>query len=193
MKATTLPPLQRRAAQAQPRNPPQIADAQRYAWFRLHIKLAPNHGPLALLIELPVSSNASFSLDSTGPSPDIYANGRHIQPEGPHGNAPQHYQLISRIYDLNVPANETSLTLAVRIYYIAFGYGAYTTFFANRTLYLGNPGDLARELNLWSNRSLFERLPRLIYSVLLAILAALPVRALSHAERPYGISLAGPA
>ena len=146
-------------------------DAQRYAWFRLHIKLAPNHGPVALLIELPVSANASFSLDSTGNNPDIYANGRPIQPEGPHGNAPERYQLISRIYNLDVPASETSLTLAVRIYYTAFGYGAYTTFFANRTFYLGNPGDLARELNLWSNRSLFERLPRLIYSVLLAVLA----------------------
>lgn len=146
-------------------------DAQRYAWFRLHVKLAPNHGPVALLIELPVSTNASFGLGSTGPSPDVYANGIHIQPEGPHGNAPQHYQLISRIYDLNVPANQTSLTLVIRIYYTAFGYGAYTTFFANRTLYLGNPDDLARELNLWSNRSLFERLPRLIYSILLAVLA----------------------
>src|SRR5208337_3374864 len=96
---------------------------------------------------------------------------QHIQPEGPHGDAPQHYQLISRIYDLNVPANETSLTLVVRVIDIEFGYGAYTTFFANRTFYLGNPGDLARELNLWSNRLLFERLPRLIYSVLLALLA----------------------
>ncbi len=151
--------------------PSPNADAQRYAWFRLHIKLAPNHGPIALLIELPVSSNASFSLDSTGNSPDIYANGRPIQPEGPHGDAPQRYQLISRIYDLNVPANETALTLVVRIHYIAFGYGAYTTFFASRTFFLGNPDDLARELNLWSNRLLFERLPRLIYSVLLAILA----------------------
>jgi hypothetical protein len=152
-------------------NPSTTTSAQPYAWFRLHIKLAPNHGPIALLIELPVSANASFSLDSTGNNPDVYANGRHIQPEGPHGNAPQRYQLISRIYDLNVPANETSLTLAVRIHYTAFGYGAYTTFFANRTFYLGNPGDLERELNLWSNRLLFEHLPRLIYSVLLAILA----------------------
>ena len=152
-------------------NPVTKTTAQRYAWFRLHIKLAPNHGPVALLIELPVSTNTSFGLGSTGPSPDIYANGRHIQPQGPHGDAPQRYQLISRIYDLNVPADETSLTLVVRIYYTAFGYGAYTSFFANRTFYLGNPGDLARELNLWSNRSLFERLPRLIYSVLLAILA----------------------
>ena len=114
-------------------NPATKAGSQRYAWFRLHIKLAPNHGPVALLIELPVSTNTSFGLGSTGPSPDIYANGRHIQPEGPHGDAPQHYQLISRIYNLNVPPNQTSLTLVVRIYYTAFGYGAYTTFFANRT------------------------------------------------------------
>ena len=98
---------------------------------------------------------------------------------------PQHYQLISRIYNLNVPANETSLTLAVRIYYRAFGYGAYTSFFANRTLYLGNPGDLARELNLWSNRSLFERLPRLIYSILLAILAIFLFALYLVAKRPH--------
>lgn len=143
----------------------------RFAWFRLHVKLAPNHGPLALLIELPVTSNASISFGTTGPSPDVYVDGRRIQPDGPHGAEPQHYQLISRIYNLNVPANETSLTLAVRIYYVSFGYGAYTSFFANHTLYLGNQSDLARELNLWQNRSLFERLPRLIYCVLLAALA----------------------
>ena len=152
-------------------HPAPRIDARRYAWFRLHIQLAPHHGPLALLIELPVSSNATVNLGSTGPAPDVYANGVHIQPEGPHGDAPQHYQLISRIYNLNVPPSETSLILVVRVLNISFGYGAYTTFFANRTLYLGNPGDLDRELNLWSNRSLFERLPRLIYSVLLVVLA----------------------
>ncbi len=166
----SAPPLQ--SGSGSTAKPATNPNAQRYAWFRLHIKLPPHHGPLALLIELPVSSNASITVSAIDLSPDVYADGRHIQPEGPHGNAPQHYQLISRIYDLNVPANETSLTLAVRIYYIAFGYGAYNNFFANRTFYLGNPGDLARELNLWSNRSLFERLPRLICSILLAILAA---------------------
>jgi hypothetical protein len=162
---------QAQSGSGSPVKPVTDAGAQRYAWFRLHIKLAPNHGPVALLIELPVSTNTSFGLDSTGYSPDIYANGRLIQPEGPHGDAPQKFQLISRIYDLNVPADEASLTLVVRIYYTAFGSGAYTTFFANRTFYLGNPGELERELNLWSNRSLFERLPRLIYSVLLSLLA----------------------
>jgi phosphoserine phosphatase RsbU/P len=165
----SAPPVQ--SGSASTAKPATNAGSQPYAWFRLHIKLAPNHGPVALLIELPVSPNTSFGLGSTGPSPDIYANGHHIQPEGPHGDDPQRYQPISRIYDLNVPANETSLTLVVRVFYRSTGYGAYTTFFANRTLYLGNPSDLARELNLWSNRSLFERLPRLIYCVLLAILA----------------------
>ena len=37
--------------------------------------------------------------------------------------------------------------------------------------YLGNSGELDRELNLTSDRSLFERLLNLIYSVLLAVLA----------------------
>ena len=144
---------------------------RRYAWFRLHIKLAVGHGPLALLIQLPVSTNTSFEIDTGGPSADVFSDGALIQPEGPHADAPQRYQRISRIYNLNVPAAETSLTLAVRVPYIAFGYDAYTSFFSNRTLYLGNHDDLARQLTLWSNQNLFERLPRLVYSVLLVVLA----------------------
>ena len=35
----------------------------------------------------------------------------------------------------------------------------------------GNPSDLERYVTLWSNRNLFERLPRLVYSVLLVVLA----------------------
>ncbi len=108
---------------------------------------------------------------SPGLSPEVFANGRQVQPDGPHGSAPQHYQQISRIYNLNLAPSETSLTLVVRTIYIPFGYGAYTGFFANRTLSLGNLSDLQRELNLWSNRNLLDRLPRLVYSVLLAVLA----------------------
>ena len=154
-----------------PETPPHRRGSRRFAWFRLHIKLAPHHERLALLIKLPISANTSFGFGATGPSPDIYANGIHIQPEGPHGDVPEHYQLISRIYNLDIPPDETSLVLAVRIHYIPFGYGAYNSFFSNRTLYLGSPSDLERELRLWQNRSLFERLPRLIYSILLAVLA----------------------
>ena len=145
--------------------------SRRYVWFRLHIQLAPNHGPLALLIELPIAENISFGLSTPSISPDVFVDGRQIQPEGPNGSAAQHYQQISRIYNLNVAPSDTSLTLAVRTIYIPFGYGSYTTFFANRTFSLGNPSDLQRELNLWSNRNLFERLPRLVYSVLLVVLA----------------------
>ena len=170
----------------EPEAPPHRRASRRYAWFRLHIKLAPHHGHLALLIELPVSTNTSFGFGATGPSPDVYANGSPIQPEGPHGDMPEHYQLISRIYNLDIPPDETSLVLAVRIHYIPFGYGAYNNFFSNRALYLGSPSDLERELNLWQNRSLFERLPRLIYSILLAVLAvflfALYLAQKGHAE-----------
>ena len=55
---------------------------QRYAWFRLHIKLAPNHGPLSLLIELPVSQNSSMSFGSTGPGVDVFANGKQVNAGG---------------------------------------------------------------------------------------------------------------
>ncbi len=141
-------------------------------WFRAHIKLAPNHGPISLLIQLPVSQNASVSVGNQGPSVDVYANGREIHPEGPGGDDPSHYQLISRVYTLNIPPSETSLTLVAKTLYIPFGFAAYTSFFANRTLILGRPDDLNRNLELWSVHSLFERLPRIINAILLLVLGA---------------------
>jgi sigma-B regulation protein RsbU (phosphoserine phosphatase) len=144
---------------------------RRFAWFRLHIRLAPDHGPLSLLIELPVSQNTSLGISSTGPVEDVFANGKAIRPEGPHGDAPQHYQQISRVYGLQIDPSETSLTLAIRTPYFPFGYNSYTSYFANRQLELGSPTDLDRTLDLWSANNLFERLPRLVDSVLLAVLA----------------------
>ena len=154
-----------------PAVPAPVAPARRYAWFRLHVQLGPHHGPLALLIELPISHGASLELGSPGLSPTLFVNGKQVQPEGPHGDAPDEYQPISRLYNLNLDSSVTSLTLVVRVIYTAFGTDAYTGFFANHTLTLGNPGDLERQLNLWSDRSLFERLLNLIYSVLLGVLA----------------------
>lgn len=151
--------------------PTPATAARRYAWFRLHIELAPHHGPLALLIELPVSHGTAIELSSPGLSPALFVNGQQVRPEGSHGDTPDEYEPISRLYNLNLDPSVTSLTLVVRVIYTAFGNDAYTGFFANRSLLLGNPGDLQRELNLWSDRSLFERLLNLIYSVLLAVLA----------------------
>ena len=142
-----------------------------WAWFRIHVKLAPNHGPIALLVNLPVSQAASMSMGTQGPGIDVFADGQQIQPEGPHGDAPQHYQEISRIYKLNIAPSKTEFVLAVRSIYVPFGLGAYTSFFANRTLSLGNPDDLGRSLELWSVRGLFEHLPRLINAILLLVLA----------------------
>ncbi len=143
---------------------------QRYAWFRLHIQLAPNHGPLSLLVDLPVSQNTSLGIGTTSPV-DVFVNGKLINPEGPHGNAPQHYQQISRLYDLNLAPVDTSLVLVVRTLYVPFGLSSYTSFFSNRTLYLGDRDDLNRVLQIWTARSLFERLPRLVDSILLLVLA----------------------
>ena len=143
----------------------------KYAWFRLHLKLSSNHGPIALLIELPVTQSTAPNLANTGPGADVFANGKLILPEGPHPGETFKFQQISRLYNLDIPANETSLTLAVRTLYISTGLSGYTNFFYNRTFDLGNPMDLNRELELWSVRTLFERLPRLVIAILLLFLS----------------------
>jgi len=145
----------------------------KFAWFRLHLKLAPNHGPVSLLIELPVtqSTPGNLNLSNTGPGADVYANGRLILPEGPHPDDTGNYQQISRIYNLNVPSAETSLVLSIRTLYIPFGLSGYTNFFFNRTFRLGHPNDLEKSLELWSVRTLFERLPRLVIAILLLFLS----------------------
>jgi hypothetical protein len=118
---------------------------------------------------LPVSKNATMGIYSLGA--EVFANGKLIQPEGPHGDDPQRYQEISRIYDLKLDPSVTDLTLAVRTTYLPFGFGAYTSFFASRRFRLGNREELDRSLELWSVHGLFERLPRLVYSILLIVLA----------------------
>ena len=143
----------------------------KYAWFRLHLKLAPNHGPISLLIELPVTQSTSMNISNTGPGADIFANGKLILPMGPHPADTFKYQQISRLYNLNIPPNEASLVLAVRTLDIRFGLTGYTNFFYNRTFRLGGPEDLGRVLELWTVRTLFERLPRLIIAVLLLFLS----------------------
>jgi hypothetical protein len=159
---------------------------QLYAWFRLHIRLAPNHGPVALLIELPVSQNTAFG-STSGLNVDVFANGKLILPEGAHGEHAQRYQTISRIYNLNVDPSDPTLVLAVRSLYISGGPASYATFFSTRTFSLGSRSDLARELILWRDRSLFERIPRLIYCVLLIVLSAflLALYYAQHGHREY--------
>jgi Stage II sporulation protein E (SpoIIE) len=148
----------------------QYQHQRRYAWFRLHVKLPAHHGPLALLIELPVSQNTSMEVGSPSWGVDVFANGRQIEPEGPHAADPRRYQQISRIYDLGLKPDETSLTLVLRTLYIPLGFDAYTSFFAGRTVKLGYAPDLKNELAVWSAQELFERLPRLVDAILLVIL-----------------------
>ncbi len=159
------------AASAPPASEPRRGPHRRYAWFRLHLKLAPNHGPIALLIDMPVTQSSTIEVSTSGPGVTVFANGQQVQPEGPNGADPQRYQTISRMYDLKVPPDQTSLVLVVRTLYIPFGFNAYTNFFATRTLRLGEPRDLESRLLVWRNRMLFERLPQLVYSLVLVVLA----------------------
>ena len=148
-----------------------LGNGRRYVWFRHHLRLAPNHGPVSLLIELPVTQNATLTLGASGPGLMVFANGKLIRAEGPHGEATFRYQQISRLYNLGLKPSETSVVLAIRTLYIPFGYYAYTNFFVNRTIKIGDPDDLQREWDLWFHYSLFERLPRLVNAVLLTVLA----------------------
>jgi sigma-B regulation protein RsbU (phosphoserine phosphatase) len=144
-----------------------------FVWFRLHIKLAPNHGPVALLIEVPVKVSASPSgIGNLSSDAVIFANGREVRPDGPNSETPERYQSISRIYSLQVPAEQTDLVLAIRTLHIPLGLTAYTHFFASRSLMLGSPESLGRSVELWRNHSIFERLPKLVNSILLVVLAA---------------------
>jgi hypothetical protein len=159
-----------------PHTPPDEAGPPKghqrpFAWFRLHVKLAPNHGPVSLLMLLPVSLNTSMNVGSQALSVDVFANGKPIEPQGPNADNPERFQQISRIYNLNIPPSETSVTLVIRTIFVPFGMAAYTNFFSTRTLRFGNPDDLNRELELWSNRTLFERIPRLVNAILLTVLA----------------------
>src|ERR1700676_208896 len=115
-------------ADGTPARPPEQPKGHHrpFVWFRVHVKLAPNHGPISLLIQLPVSQSASMSGNNQGPAVDVFANGKEIHPEGPGGDGAGNYQAISRIYNLNVAPGETDLTLVLRTLYIPFGFGAYT-------------------------------------------------------------------
>ncbi len=154
----------RAAAQHRPHGHP-------FAWFRIHIHLPPSHGKLVLLVKLPVTRSGSGPLGSQSVGMDLFVNGQLVVPEGPNGATPEAYQQISRIYPIDIPDNQTSLTLAARIPFVSFGLDAYTGFFAHRTFFLGDRDDLRSHLDLWQHAVLFERLPALIDSSLKVLLA----------------------
>ena len=118
-------------------DPDVKARDDKYAWFRLHVRLAQNHGPVALLIELPVTQSAGMSLSTTGPAPEVFVNGKLVLPGGPHPDDQSEYAQISRLYKLDIPPEQTSMVLAVRTWYVPFGLKGYTNFFDRRTFRLG--------------------------------------------------------
>ncbi len=141
-----------------------------FAWFRLHIQLPAQHGPLVLLVRVPVTRNTQISV-STTVGMELFVNGKLVPPEGRVGATPETYQQISRIYPVNIPAGQTTLVLAARIPFANFGTDAYTSFFAHRTFVLGERQDLVNHLDLWNHAMLFERIPSLVDAGLKLLLA----------------------
>ena len=141
-----------------------------YAWFRLHIALPAGHPPVVLYVRIPVSRSAQISFsDAVGM--ELFADGKLALPEGLNGPTPDTFQQTSRIYPLNIPPSQTNLVLAIRIPFRAFGLDAYTGFFAHRTFFLGEGGDLRDHLDLWRHGMLFERIPTLVDCGLKLLLA----------------------
>ncbi len=143
----------------------------KYSWYRIHVKLPPNHGRLALLMQLPVSQTMGMAAVTSNINADLYVNGKLVMPEGPHGDMTGRYQQISRIYNLDLAPDATEATIALRTLFIPFGPWAYNNFFAHRKFVLGKHDDLEASLRVWQDRNLFERFPRLVYSIMLVVLA----------------------
>jgi hypothetical protein len=141
-----------------------------FAWFRLHVELPAHHGPLVLLVRVPVSRNTQISVSSTV-GMELFINGKLVPPEGRVGATPETYQQISRIYPIDIPSGQTSVVIAARIPFVSFGVDAYTSFFAHRTFLLGERADLISHLDLWNHAMLFERIPSLVDAGLKLLLA----------------------
>jgi hypothetical protein len=123
------------------------------------------------MMQLPVSQTMGMAAVTTNINADVFVNGKLVAPEGPHGDMTGRYQQISRIYNLNLAPDATEVTLAVRTLFVPFGPWAYTDFFAHRKFILGRHNDLETTLGVWQDQNLFERIPRLVYSIMLVVLA----------------------
>ena len=141
-----------------------------FAWFRIHVQLPEHHGPLVVLVRVPVSRNTQVSFNGTV-GMDLFVNGKLVQPEGLVGATSETYLQISRIYPIEIPESETSVVLAVRTPFAPFGVDAYTGFFAHRTFFIGEQDDLRSHLDLWTHAMLFERIPALVDAGLKILLA----------------------
>jgi sigma-B regulation protein RsbU (phosphoserine phosphatase) len=157
-------------AQWDPNSPRPKGHRRPSVWFRCHLNFPPNHKPVFLLVELPPSNSGTTGTETL--NIDVFANGRQVQPEGPHGDGPGRFNQISRIYDLHLAPSETALTIAVRSDFVPVGWESYTNFFANRKFHVGSREDLDRILELWYAHNLFERIPMLVNSIMLAVIAS---------------------
>jgi phosphoserine phosphatase RsbU/P len=172
------PPDRRQGDSNHPHRPP----ARPFAWFRIHVLLPPHHGPLAVLVRVPVSRNTQALNGTVGM--DLYANGKLVDPEGHSSTDQATYLPVARVYPINLPEDQTDLTLAARIPFVPFGMDAYTGFFAHRTFFLGTREDLRDHLNLWNHAMLFERIPALVNAGL-KVLVALFLLALFWTQRDH--------
>lgn len=142
-----------------------------YAWFRLKVKLPTQHPPLALMVEVPVTRSSQVAVFSGDIGMNLYLDGKQIFPVNLEGRPADPLEQVTRLYPVEIPANETVMTLAVQVPFTPVGLDAYTGFFAHRTFVLGAASDLPSHVQVWRDRMLMERLPTLVDSGLKVLLA----------------------
>ncbi len=143
-----------------------------YAWFRLKVRLPAKHGPLALMVRVPVSRSSQVAVLGGEVGMDLYIDGKQEFPVSLRGKPADPFEQVTRLYPVEIPANESVMTLAVRTPFTPVGLDAYTGFFAHRTFVLGTADDLPVHVQMWRDRMLLERLPTLVDSGLKVLLAA---------------------
>lgn len=143
-----------------------------YAWFRLKVKLPTQHGPLALMVKVPVSRSSQVAVFGGDVGMNVYLDGKQIFPMTLKGRPADPFEQVTRLYPVEIPAGETVMTLAVQTPFTPVGLDAYTGFFAHRTFVLGTASDLPAHVEIWRDKMLLERLPTLVDSGLKLLLAA---------------------
>ncbi len=142
-----------------------------YAWFRLKVKLPPQHEPLSLMVEVPVTRSSQMVVFSGDVGMDLYIDGKQVQPISLSGKRADPFEQVTRLYPVEIPANESVMTLAVRTPFTPVGLDAYTSFFAHRKFVLGAASDLPAHVEVWRDMMLMQWLPTLVDSGLKVLLA----------------------
>jgi phosphoserine phosphatase RsbU/P len=127
----------------------QVSRPRDLFWYRLHVKLPPEHGPLSLLFNY------------TGIPYEVYVNGKLV---GQHGQLPPHARVdaaLVRAFTIPASAAQGDLTIAIRFYCwwrweLRYIWGGLV---GERGLVLGTARSIDDEYRVWQSETRYGWLP----------------------------------